>query len=102
MNPIPDPTPPGRRWLARRALTSLSLVLIVGGLVEATSAAAGGPQFDSWATAQKIDTVDGNHADLNTSSVDGCPIQAPDGLSLYMATNRPGGHGGLDIWVATR
>ena len=25
--------------------------------------------------------------------LDGCPIQSPDGLSLYMASNRPGGHG---------
>jgi hypothetical protein len=34
--------------------------------------------------------------------LDGCPIQSPDGLSLYLASNRPGGRGGLDIWVATR
>jgi WD40-like Beta Propeller Repeat len=52
--------------------------------------------------SEKIDEVGGNHADLNTSSLDGCPIQSPDGLSLYMASNRPGGKGGLDIWVATR
>ena len=40
--------------------------------------------------------------ELNTPSLDGCPIQSPDGLSLYIASNRPGGKGGLDIWVATR
>jgi hypothetical protein len=34
---------------------------------------------------------------VNTEFLDGCPIQAPDGLSLYMATNRPGGLGGMDI-----
>ncbi len=56
----------------------------------------------SWTTAQKIDTVGGNSPELNTPSLDGCPIQSPDGLSLYMASNRPGGKGGLDIWVATR
>jgi hypothetical protein len=50
----------------------------------------------------KIDEIPGNHPDVNTSSLDGCPAQAPDGLSLYMASNRPGGQGGLDIWVATR
>jgi len=74
-------------------------------LVPATAAAAvvgGGPHFAAWSTAQKIDEVAGNHADLNTPSVDGCPIQSPDGLSVYMASNRPGGKGGLDIWVATR
>jgi hypothetical protein len=52
---------------------------------------------------QKIDTVGGNSSELNTPSLDGCPIQAPDGLSLYMASNRTtGGLGGLDIWVAHR
>ena len=56
----------------------------------------------AWAPAQKIDELGGNSAELNTPSLDGCPIQSPDGLSLYMASNRPGGKGGLDIWVSTR
>ena len=34
---------------------------------------------------------------VNSSAPDGCPIESPDGLSLYMASNRPGGLGGLDI-----
>jgi WD40-like Beta Propeller Repeat len=55
-----------------------------------------------WSAAQKVDTVNGNSSDLNTPSLDGCPIQSPDGLSLYLASNRPGGKGGLDVWVATR
>lgn len=58
--------------------------------------------FSPWANAQKIDEVGGNSAELNTPSVDGCPIQSPDGLSLYLASNRPDGRGGLDIWVARR
>jgi Tol biopolymer transport system component len=37
---------------------------------------------------------------LNTASNDGCPILNPYDNSLYMASNRPGGHGGLDIWIA--
>jgi WD40-like Beta Propeller Repeat len=56
----------------------------------------------SWAPAQKLDEMGANNAEVNTPSLDGCPIQSPDGLSLYMASNRPGGRGGLDIWVATR
>lgn len=56
----------------------------------------------AWSTAQKIDEIQGNSPEVNTSSLDGCPIQSPDGLSLYIASNRPGGKGGLDIWVATR
>jgi hypothetical protein len=71
-------------------------------LFAATAVAASAMQFSPWSTAQKIDEIEGNHADLNTAYLDGCPIQSPDGLSLYMASNRPGGKGGLDIWVATR
>jgi hypothetical protein len=57
---------------------------------------------DPWSGAQKIDEIAGNSSELNTPSIDGCPIEAPDGLSLYMASDRPGGLGGLDIWVARR
>ena len=35
----------------------------------------------------------------------GCPIETPDGLSLMVASGRPGGHGppgDLDIWVIDR
>jgi hypothetical protein len=34
----------------------------------------------------EIDEIAGNNADLNTPAQDGCPIQSPDGLSLYMAS----------------
>jgi WD40-like Beta Propeller Repeat len=70
-------------------------------LVGITAAAASAMHFSPWSTAQKIDTINGNSLELNTTSLDGCPIQSPDGLSLYMASNR-GGKGGLDIWVSTR
>jgi hypothetical protein len=56
----------------------------------------------AWTSSQKIDEMNGNSAEVNTPALDGCPIQSPDGLSLYIASNRPGGKGGLDIWVATR
>jgi hypothetical protein len=68
----------------------------------AGTALAAGPGFGAWNTAQKIDEVAGNHPGLNTPAMDGCPIQSPDGLSLYMASTRPGGHGGIDIWMASR
>jgi hypothetical protein len=92
--------------MVRGSTSKASMILVVGSavLVLATAAAAvaAGPHFSAWSTAEKIDEIAGNHADLNTPSLDGCPIQSPDGLSLYMASNRPGGKGLLDIWVATR
>lgn len=56
--------------------------------------------FGDWSTPVSAEI--GSDASLNTPFNDGCPILSPDGLSLYMATNRPGGQGGLDIWVAHR
>lgn len=52
--------------------------------------------------AAPVSAQQGSHPELNTASNDGCPILSPDGLSLYMASNRPGGLGGQDIWVARR
>jgi hypothetical protein len=75
-----------------------SAVLVVA--FAATASAA--PGFSDWSTAQKIDEISGNSSELNTTSLDGCPILSPDGRSVFMASNRPGGHGGLDIWVARR
>jgi hypothetical protein len=56
----------------------------------------------AWTSAEKIDTIAANSSEINTPALEGCPIQSPDGLSLYLASNRPGGKGGLDIWMATR
>lgn len=85
------------------ALKRVLVVAVVIGAASGTALAAGpGPHFGPWNTAQKIDEINGNDPDLNTSSQDGCPIQSPDGLKLYIATNRPGGMGGLDIWMASR
>ena len=74
---------------------------VAGGILALVVLALAGSAF-AWSAAQKVDTVNGNSSELNTPSLDGCPIQSPDGLSLYLASNRPGGKGGLDIWVATR
>jgi hypothetical protein len=80
----------------------LVLVVVIGLVLMAAFAASAGPFFSAWSTAQEIDDIAGNDPDLNTPSLDGCPIESPDGLSLYMASNRPGGKGGLDIWASTR
>ena len=83
-----------RRWT--------TLVLAVATVTLLSAAPAGARYFSDWAPAQKVDEIAGNSSELNTPFLDGCPIQSPDGLSLYMASNRPGGLGGLDIWVAWR
>lgn len=88
----------GRRGRTTALLAAGALMLA---LLPPGSAAAG-PDFGGWAPADKIDEIAGNHPDLNTTSLDGCPAQSPDGLLFFMASNRPGGKGGLDIWMASR
>lgn len=74
---------------------------IVVGFV-ALASPAYGKTFGAWGTPVNAESVAGASSDLNTPYNDGCPIQSPDGLSLYIASNRPGGLGGQDIWVAHR
>jgi hypothetical protein len=83
-----------------------ALVAVLAAAFVLPAAAFAGPSFSAWGTAQKIDDIAGNNSELNTPSLDGCPILSPDGLSLYMASNRPRFAGDtrtdLDIWVARR
>lgn len=78
------------------------ITILAAALTLSTAGAVSAKHFSAWGAAQKIDEIGGNSSELNTTALDGCPIESPDGLSLYMASNRPGGHGLLDIWVATR
>jgi hypothetical protein len=84
-----------------RVKTKLALASVLAGMA-ALAVAAQAVTFSGWETARKIDEIPGNSPELNTQLVDGCPIESPDGLSLYMASSRPGGLGLLDIWVARR
>jgi hypothetical protein len=58
--------------------------------------------YSAWSDPVSIQTLRGSSSQLNTSYNDGCPIISPHDDSLYMASNRPGGFGGLDIWIAPR
>jgi hypothetical protein len=79
--------------------TKTARVGLAGVLVALVATAVGSAMtFSSWSSAQLV-------ANVNTAFGDGCPIQSPDGLSLYMASNRDGYTGptrNLDIWVARR
>src|SRR5919198_3793607 len=62
--------------------------------------------FSPWAPAVNAESVLGTSELLNTPVQDGCPIQSPDRLSLYLASTRPRFEGDtrtdIDIWVAHR
>ena len=73
-------------------------ILSVGAGMAASVAVA--KEFSPWGAAINAESLPGSSASLNTPSNDGCPILSPYDGSLYIASNRPGGFGGLDIWKA--
>ena len=83
------------RW---KSTSTLAVVLAV----TAAATASAIPAMTDWSAWKNIEDVPGTSSEINTAAHDGCPIQSPDGKSLFIATNRPGGPGLLDIWVATR
>jgi Tol biopolymer transport system component len=79
--------------------------LLAGGisvLVLTTAAGVAAKEFGPWGPPVSAEALPGSSSQVNTSANDGCPIISPDGNYLYMASNRPGGQGGLDIWRAPR
>jgi hypothetical protein len=85
-----------------RTVKLVAAAFVLAASAATTAALAHPPRFGPWATAISLESIPGTSSELNTQALDGCPIQAPNGLSLYMASNRPNGVGGLDIWVASR
>ena len=88
---------PSRR--PRSATAGLARVLpIVAAALLILPAGVAGKSFDAWGTAVP-------EVDVNTAAAEGCPIESPDGLSLYIASNRAGGTANPDandIWVFHR
>jgi len=80
-----------------RLLVGIAVLMLVIG-----AGPAAARSYGDWSAARSLESLPGSSSEVNTSALDGCPIQAPDGLSLYMASTRPGGLGGIDIWVAYR
>lgn len=78
----------------RAALIAASIALF--------PSAAPAQRFGPWNDPVNIETLSGSSSSLNTPSNDGCPILSPYDDALYIASNRPGGYGGLDIWRAER
>jgi hypothetical protein len=89
-----------------RSVIPVLATFAVATLVVAAAAVAHGPQYGPWSQAISLESIPGTSTEVNTAFLDGCPIQSPDGLSLYMASNRPRFAGDtrtdLDIWVARR
>jgi hypothetical protein len=79
---------------ARHGLRATATLLAVGALL-GTAVGANARQEGPWGPAALETSV-------NSPQADGCPIETPDGLDLYIASTRPGAVGGdgdpNDIW----
>ena len=53
-------------------------------------------QEDQWGPAQNLGPV------VNSSNTDAAPCITTDDLLLFFHSNRPGGYGGTDLWMARR
>jgi hypothetical protein len=62
--------------------------------------------LDIWvATRPDLDSPFGsprNVVELNSTGTDASPSLTADGLTIYFHSDRPGGAGDMDLWVATR
>lgn len=84
-------------------LTGITIVLLLAIQAFALPANAAPREFGEWSEAQSVETaIPGTDPSFNTAALEGCPFVSPNGKSFYMASNRPDGLGGLDIWVSTR
>lgn len=59
--------------------------------------------FSDWSTATSIGMAGpGAHDGFNTPDLEGCPFISRDGKKFFIASDRPGGEGSIDIWVSSR
>jgi hypothetical protein len=85
----------------QRHLTIVLLAVVM--VVSGAGAALAFGQFGSWSPAVDIESFGAGADDsFNTEALEGCPFISPDGKLFFMASNRPGGEGGLDIWLSRR
>lgn len=83
------PQRPKISWLAGGAA---AIALIASGVAAKS--------FGEWSAPVSAETLSGSSGEVNTAASDGCPILDPYTNDLYMASNRAGGMGGQDIWIA--
>jgi hypothetical protein len=86
--------------MKRRTLAALAVMLVAVGLCSA--AVAGMGKFSGWSAAVRVEAIPGTDLSFNGPDLDGCPFISRDGKKFFMASNRPGGLGGIDIWLSTR
>ena len=80
----------------KRYAGRIAAIFAVGLGAAGAAAPAAAQTFTDWSAPESLGPA------LNTAATDGCPFIAKNDLTLYFASNRPGGLGGLDIYVSRR
>lgn len=88
---------PGRR-LPKVGLLVLIIIATAMALTKFVSA----KHFGDWGIPVNAESIPGTSSDLNSTANEGYPIMSPDGLTLYIVSDRPSGMGALDILAAHR
>ncbi len=70
------------------------ICLAIGAVAVVVSGGAHAKVYDEWQTAAPVVPV-------NSPQTEGCPIESPDGLHLFIMSTRGAG-GDQDMWVASR
>ncbi|MEP6922209.1 MAG: hypothetical protein ABI967_13865 [bacterium] len=86
------------RLVSRTHLLAFIIILAAVTLTSLVSA----KHLGNWGAPLNAESLPGTSPELNTTFNEGYPILSPDGLSLYIVSDRPGGSGALDIYVANR
>jgi len=81
--------------MCRHSFSCLMFCAIFIAGLSASPSALAKPRWSEFGPATAV-------LDTANSVAGGCPIESRDGLSIYMASAKSGGEGGLDIWVAHR
>lgn len=76
-----------------RHRSALTTVVVLASALQCADALA--KNFGPWGNVQPEFAI-------NTAAAEGCPIESPNGLALYIASNRTGTAGKLDIYRAHR
>lgn len=78
----------------RRAFIVMTAAVIAWGVGAISIADA--PNFSDWSVPVNVGPA------INTGSIESAVSVSKNGLSIYFASNRPGGIGDWDLWVAQR
>ena len=78
---------------SKHFLTTLGVAIV---LVSAFTTSSRAQKYTDWSAPINLGPI------VNSTSMDRGPAISKDGLSLYFASNRPGGFGGEDIYVSQR